>query len=134
MYARHKDEHGTCAQSVVRVRRIKSSLNVARTRTVICKTTRIEEELKRDLLKTRENFLSMDEMEKIVQKEDRRKKKQARAMAKARVNLLRQKEKIKTIQAVRKGNYPDSAAAHPATSGKQVTGRKGRFHAIDVSY
>jgi len=107
---------------------------MARTQNVLCKTTAIEKQIKKDLLKTRERFLSLDETEKIVQKEDRRKKKQARAMTKARVNLLRQKEKIKTIQAVRKGNYSEKAASLHATTGKQMTTRRGLFHAIDVSY
>jgi len=114
--------------------KIKTSLDVARTQRVSCKTTRIEEQIKKDLLGTRGSFLTGNEVEKIVQKEDKRKKKQARAIAKARVNLLRQKERIKTIQAARQGTYQKTGAAIPAATVKKVTGQKRNFHAIDVSY
>jgi hypothetical protein len=115
--------------------KIKTSLDVARTQRVSCKTTRIEEQIKKDLLGTRGSFLTANDVEKIVQKEDKRKKKQARAIAKARVNLLRQKERIKTIQAARTGKLnPKTGAAIPAATVKKVTGQKRNFHAIDVSY
>jgi len=115
--------------------KIKTSLDVARTQRVSCKTTRIEEQIKKDLLGTRGSFLTGNEVEKIVQKEDKREKKQARAIAKARVNLLRQKERIKTIQAARTGKLnPKTGVAIPAATVKKVTGQKRNFHAIDVSY
>jgi hypothetical protein len=55
--------------------KIKTSLDVARTQRVSCKTTRIEEQIKKDLLGTRGSFLTANEVGKIVEKEDRRKKK-----------------------------------------------------------
>ena len=114
--------------------KIKTMLDVARTQRVSCKTTRIEEQIKKDLLGTRGSFLTANEVGKIVEKEDRRKKKQARAIAKARMNLLRQKERIKTIQAARTGTFQNKGAALHTATGKRVTGLKRGFHAIDVSY
>jgi len=121
-------------QDMVKMRKVKTSLEMARKQTVLCRTTRIEDQIKKDLLKTRESFFTDEELEKVVLKEERRKRKQERAMANARINLLRQKEKIKTIQAVRKGDYPEKDATPSANTGARVTEKKGSFHAIDVSY
>ena len=141
----------------------KTSLDVARTQSVPCMITLTEKQIKKDLLGTRGSFfLTANEVEKIVRDEDKRKKKQARAIAKGRVNFLRQKERMKTVQAARTGKLnpklnPKKGATfrvlvpsqpvetegihklvefgklHAAT-GKRVTGQRRGFHAIDVSY
>lgn len=117
------------------MRKIKTSLDVARTQSVPCMITLTEEQIKKDLLGTRGSFLTANEVGKIVQKEDRRKKKQARAIAKGRVNFLRQKERMKTVQAARWGKLnPKKGAALHAATGKRVTDQRRDFHAIDVSY
>jgi hypothetical protein len=121
--------------------------------------TLTEKQIKKDLLGTRGSFfLTANEVEKIVRDEDKRKKKQARAIAKGRVNFLRQKERMKTVQAARTGKLNPKKGAtfrvlvpsqpvetegihklvefgklHAAT-GKRVTGQRRGFHAIDVSY
>jgi len=113
----------------------KTSLDVARTQSVPCMITLTEKQIKKDLLGTRGSFLTANEVEKITREEDRRKKKQARAIAKGRVNFLRQKERMKTVQAARTGKLnPKTGVAIPAATVKKVTGQKRNFHAIDVSY
>jgi hypothetical protein len=116
-------------------RDIKTGLDLARTRSVPCRTTRIEDQIKKDLIRTRGSFLSEGEVEKIEQKEERRIKKQARAITKARVNILRQKERTKIIQAVRNGNSPKkSLASAPVTPVKKLSSKREGFDAIEVSY
>lgn len=115
-------------------RDIKSSLDVARTRNVPCRTTQIEDEIKKDLLSTRGSLLSESEVAKIEQKEERRIKKQARAITKARLIILRQKERTKIIQAVRKGSYAKKGTTPLVATGKKAKQKGVGFNAIDVSY
>ncbi|MDO8872741.1 MAG: hypothetical protein Q7V05_08450 [Methanoregula sp.] len=137
----------------------KTSLDVARTQGVPCMITLTEKQIKKDLLGTHESFfLTAHEVKKIVRDEDKRKKKQARALAKGRMNFLRQKERMKMVQAARLGKLiPKKGAtfrvlvpSQPVeTEGihqlvefgkvKKVTAprwdrQKRNYHAIDVSY
>jgi hypothetical protein len=116
-------------------RDIKTSLDLARTKSAPCRTTRIEEQIKKDLLSTRGSFLSEGEVERIEQKEERRIKKQVGAITKARVNILRQKERTKVVQAVRNGSHlKKSAVSPPVATIKKPRTKWGGFNAIDVGY
>jgi hypothetical protein len=115
-------------------RDIKMSLDIARTRNVPCRTTQIEDQIKKDLISTRGCLLTESEVGKIEQKEDLRIKKQARAITRARINILRQKERTKIVQAIRKGNYAKKGTIPPAATGKKVKQKREGFNAIDVSY
>jgi hypothetical protein len=115
-------------------RDIKMGLDVARNQNVPCRTIQIEEQIKKDLLGTRERFLSESEVEKIEKKEKLRIKNQIRAITKARVKILKQKERTRIVQAVRKGYSADKSSAAPSPSAKKARPAKEGFHAIDVSY
>lgn len=115
-------------------RDIKSSLDVERNRKVPCRTTQIEDRIKKDLIGARGSLLTESEVGKIELKEDRRIKKQARAITKARISILRQKERTKIVQAVRNGTYVKPGITAPVTAQKKVKSKREGFNAIDVSY
>ena len=115
-------------------RDIKMSLDVAGAKRAPCRTTQIEEQIKNNLLTSHGDLLTTAKMEKIVQKEEKRIRNQDRAIRKARMNILRQKERIKIIQAVRKRNYTKPESSLPPATSKKAAGMTGRIHAIDVGY
>ncbi len=106
---------------------------MARTRSVPCRTTMIEERIRQDLIRTDGRLLTEKVAEKIAADEEKRLMKQARSIKKARIKLLQQKERVKIIQAVRKGSYHKEGGA-PVAPPKKATVREWRFNAIDVSY
>lgn len=116
------------------IRNIKTGLNQSRKKRVPCRTIQIEDEIKKGIGHLHGNLLTDYEKDAIVQKEEKRIKKQARAITKAQIKILKKKEATTLAQTVRRGEYhPSSVEVHEKLKRKIPQVKRG-FNAIDVTY
>jgi hypothetical protein len=115
-------------------RNIKTALDQSRKKKVPCRTVQIEDEIKKEIGQVHGGLLSDYEKDAIVKKEEKRIKKQALAIMKARIKILRTKQATMIVQAARRGECRKKSDTVRAAPEKKITRVKRDFHAIDVSY
>ena len=115
-------------------RNIKTGLDLSRKKKVPCRTIQVEDGIRKGIVQAHGNLLSDSEKDAIVQKEEKRRRKHARAITKAQIKILRKKEATTLVQAVRRGEYhPSGDEVHGALKKKLPQIKRG-FNAIDVAY
>jgi hypothetical protein len=116
------------------VSNIKSGLEMSRLKKIPCRTIQIEDEIKKRIVPLKGSLLTEPETTSIIRKEKKRIQRQALAIDKARLKILKKKEATTIIQAVRRGDYnKDSNEIRDKPVKKQPD--PGRcFYAIDVVY
>lgn len=115
-------------------RNIKTGLDQSRKKRVPCRTIQIEDAIRKGIVQVHGNLLSDSEKDAIVQKEEKRIKKHARAIMKAQMKILKKKEATTLVQTVRRGEYhPSGNEVHGVLKRKLPQVKRG-FNAIDVAY
>ena len=115
-------------------RNIKTGLDQSRKKKVPCRTVQIEDGIRKGIVQVHGNLLSDSEKDAIVQKEEKRIKKHARAITKAQIKILRKKEATTLVQAVRRGEYHAPADEVHGVLTRKLPQVKRGFNAIDVAY
>ncbi|MBI2185067.1 MAG: hypothetical protein HYU39_08935 [Thaumarchaeota archaeon] len=87
-------------------RDVRSSLDIARKRRAYCRTSLIEQSIRDELQREFGAILSDDEKDRIVAMEKRFLKARSDAVKKARMNLLKQKERASVAWSLRNGSDP----------------------------
>jgi hypothetical protein len=112
-------------------RDIKSGLDLARNQKVPCRTSFIEEKLKKELKDEFGDVLSEDERAEIEEKESRRIEAHNLALKKSRMKVLKQKERGKLIQEVRMEKKSDPVGR---VNKNKKPSEKKRFNEISFEY
>jgi hypothetical protein len=115
-------------------RNIKTGLDVSRKKKVPCRTVQIEDGIRKGIVQVHGNLLSDSEKDAIVQKEEKRIKKHARAITKAQIKILRKKEATTLVQVVRRGEYHTPGDEVHGVLKRKLPQVKRGFNAIDVAY
>jgi len=114
-------------------RDIKSSLEIAKKQRAPCRTLFIEAKLRKELKDEFGDILDEDERAEIEEKERRRVNAYNLALKKAKMNILRMKEKAKTVQEFRSGKEMGEENVGRIVTRTKPSERRG-FNEISFEY